>query len=242
MAAINHPRQGCQFSWNHIQYEVCFCIDGIVIVWNHEVGATPSPLLRIDVKQSISTGVLSRSKDVAFLGTVEGDAMAVDLNRGVELWHFQTEKLEFEKSFGEGLAMVTAIDCQDGLVGFGTLNGQLFFIDAHTGLELVSFTASQLQRSPFRFHDLVQKDETLGEYAREWCPPLSRIGSIQFLPDLNEVIVGGWEMPVHKIQTSDWSIVNSYYVGEWGADDVMYPETSELAVIGTDGYLRIDYR
>ena len=165
--------------------------DGLVIVWNHEVGTTPSPLHRIDVRQRISTGVLSRSKDVAFLGTVEGDVMAVDLNRGVEMWHFQTEKLEFEKSFGEGLAMVTAIDCQDGLVGFGTLNGQLFFIDAHTGLELVSFTASQLQRSPFRFHDLVQKDETLGEYAREWCPPLSRIGSIQFLPDLNEVIVGG---------------------------------------------------
>ena len=78
--------------------------------------------------------------------------------------------------------------------------------------------------------------------AREWCPPLSRIGSISFARFERGDC---WRLGNAGAQNSNVGLVDCqpYYVGEWGADDVIVrPETSELAVIGTDGYLRIDYR
>lgn len=165
-------------------------------------------------------GILSESKDIVFLGTTENQVIAISTATGNELWRYQIPSFgPWRDNRVEG---VSAMALDDDILAFGTCGGKVAVLNSNSGELLVSL-------------DSLSNGARVAQLQKQgWFNFSPRISRIEFFEESNEMLVGGWEMPIRIVDRDSWQVVDSLVLGDHGCDAMRTLPNSNLLLASSD--------
>ena len=110
----------------------------------------------------------------------------------------------------------------DDFLAFGTCGGKVAVLNANSGELLVSL-------------DSLSNGARVAQLQKQGCFNFApRISRIEFFEESNEMLVGGWEMPIRIVDRDSWHVVDSLVLGDHGCDAMRTLPNSNLLLASSD--------